>query len=346
MLSRVADSLFWMSRYIERAENVARFVDVNFHLILDGSAVLGEEWRPLVQTTGDHEDFYARYDAPTHDNVIQFLTFDPKYPNSILSCVRAARENARTVRDVITSDMWEQINSFYLMLNDPAAVHRAAESPYDFFSHVKQASQSFVGITDLTLSHGEAWNFCRIARLLERTDKITRLLDVKYFLLTSAATPKDASQDGIQWSAVLKSASALEMYRKKHRHITPENVCDFLLLDRQFPRAALHCLNSADEALHIITGTPRGSFGCSAEKALGQLCAEVSYADVHEILENELHVYLDAFQNKLNHIGDAIYETFFLLKAPKPVREASATQSQTQTQGQTQTQHQETPKPK
>jgi len=324
-----------MSRYVERAENVARFIDVNFHMILDGSAVLGDEWRPLVYTTGDHEDFLTRHSAPTRENVIKFLTFDLKNPNSIVSCVRTARENARTIRDVITSDMWEQMNSFYLMLNDDAAMHRAAESPYDFFSQVKQASQSFVGITDMTLSHGEAWNFCRIGRLLERTDKNTRLLDVKYFLLTTStnsAAAKDASLDGIQWSAVLKSASALEMYRKKHRHITPSNVVEFLLLDPEFPRSARFCLNNADEALHTIMGTPRGSFKCSAEKELGQLCAEISYADVSEIIEEELHVYLDDFQTKLNQIGEAIYDTFFSLKTPKTVRESPSTQTQTQKQ--------------
>ncbi len=152
--------------------------------------------------------------------------------------------------------MWEQINSFYLMMNDPGAATRAAESPYDFFSQTKQSSQSFVGITDLTLSHGEAWNFCRIGRLLERTDKITRLLDVKYFLLktSNAEAVHDAARDGMQWSAVLKSASALEMFRKKHRKIAPEGVVDFLLLDREFPRSALYCLNTADDALHNVTG--------------------------------------------------------------------------------------------
>ncbi len=330
MLSRVAESLYWMSRYIERAENVARFIDVNFHMILDGATAQGEEWRPLVYTTGDDEEFNKRYDAPTRENVVHFLAFDLKNGNSILSCVRAARENARTIRDVITSDMWEQMNSFYLMLNDPNAVHRVAESPYDFFSQTKQASQSFVGITDLTLSHGEAWNFCRMGRLLERSDKITRLLDVKYFLLKTAnpEAVQDSSRDSLQWSAVLKSASALEMYRKKHRTIDPEGVVDFLLLDREFPRSALYCLNTANESLHSVTGSSFGSYKCAAEKELGRLCAEISYADVRDILEHELHVYLDGFQTKLNAIGDAIHETFFALKA-------TATQSQSQSQTQT-----------
>ncbi|MEI6232005.1 MAG: alpha-E domain-containing protein [Planctomycetota bacterium] len=334
MLSRVADALFWMSRYVERAENVARFIDVNFHMILDGSTGQAEGWNTLVNTTGDHEDYEKRYQDATREKVVHFLTFDLDNPNSILSCVCSARENARTIRDVITSDMWEQMNSFYLMLRDPHAVQRVAETPYDFFSQVKQASQSFVGITDLTLSHGEAWNFCRVGRLLERTDKTTRLLDVKYYLLKTlqAAAEHDASQDVMQWSAVLKSASALEMYRKKYRKINSEGVVKFLLTDREFPRSALYCLNSADEAIHNITGTPRGSHRTPAERELGRLCADIAYTDVKEILDDELHVYLDSFQTKLNVIGEAIYETFFSLKTPKQSQiQSQSGQSQTQT---------------
>lgn len=334
MLSRVADALFWMSRYVERAENVARFIDVNFHMILDGSTGQAEDWNPLVYTTGDHEEFEKRYKSPTREEVVHFLTFDMENANSILACICSARENARTIRDVITSDMWESMNSFYLMLRDPNAVHRVAESPYDFFSQVKQASQSFVGITDLTISHGEAWNFCRVGRLLERTDKTTRLLDVKYYLLNTLmkTAEHDPSQDVMQWSAVLKSASALEMYRKKHRKIDSEGVVEFLLTDNEFPRSALYCLNSADEALHAITGTTRGSYKNAAERELGRLCSEIAYTDVNHILKSELHGYLDSVQTKLNHIGEAIHETFFSLKTAKQAQSQSqGGQSQSQT---------------
>lgn len=318
MLSRVADSLYWMCRYIERAENVARFIDVNFHLILDNSRRQDEQWQPLVNITGDYEAFAERYESPSRENVIAFLTFDAANANSIISCVRSARENARTIRDVITSEMWEQLNSFYLLLNDASAPLRAAESPFDFFSHVKLASQTFLGITDMTLTHGEAWNFCRMGRLLERTDKTTRILDVKYFLLQRDFKDSPGGEDSIQWSAVLKSASALEMYRKKHRAFTPGHVVEFLLLEREFPRAALFCLNSADEALHLITSTPRGSFKCPPEKLLGHLCAELSYANVDDILIGGLHGYLDVLQSKLNGIGESIHDTFFTLRTSIP----------------------------
>src|SRR5258708_3448962 len=234
MLSRVAESIFWMSRYIERAENVARFIEVNWHLVLDSGTTEEEQWHALVGTTGDHEIFAKSYGVCTRENVIQFLTFDRANLNSITSCVRAARENARSVRDVISCEMWEQINSFYLMLNDAAASSKAADSPYDFFNQVKNASHLFLGVTDTTMSHGEGWNFCRLGHLLERCDKTSRILDVKYYMLRS----RTGDADGIQWAAVLKSASGLEMYRKRHRQITPERVVEFLLLDPELPRAA------------------------------------------------------------------------------------------------------------
>ena len=144
MLSRVAESMFWMSRYVERAENVARFVDVNWHLLLDSSAQEDVQWMALVDTTGDREDFIEKKGKATRENVIQFLTFEASNPNSILSCVRAGRENARSIRDTISSEMWEQINAFYLMLNASTSGGKALDSPYDFFNQIKMASHLFV----------------------------------------------------------------------------------------------------------------------------------------------------------------------------------------------------------
>ena len=328
MLSRVAESTFWMSRYIERAENVARFIDVNWHLILDAGPGQGEQWQPLIETSGDTKTFAKKYSVANRENAIQFLTFDTDNPNSILSCVRAARENARTIRDVISSEMWEQLNTFYLMLNDSHSGGRALEAPYDFFSQVRMASHLFVGITDTTMSHGEGWHFLRMGRLLERTDKTTRILDVKYYILLPNAAEVGSSFDHIQWAAVLKSASALEMYRKRFRRILPDRVVEFLLLDREFPRAALHCLSKANESLHAITGSPIGGFGCRAEQRLGQVCSDLAFADVNRMIAGGLHEYLDRFQSELNEIGEAIYETFFSLE-PAPANEAP-TQSQSQ----------------
>jgi uncharacterized alpha-E superfamily protein len=315
MLSRVADSIFWMSRYIERAENVARFIDVNCHMMLDLPAESAEQWGALVITSGDQERFAARCGgAATQENVIQFLAFDAENPNSIFSCVRAARENARSVREIISSEMWEQINTFFLMVSAPAAACRAKESPHDLFTEIKMASHLFEGLTQTTMSHGEGWHFSRLGRTLERADKTTRLLDVKYFILLPRHTDVGSPFDDIQWSAVLRSASAFEMYRKRHGRIAPDRIVEFLLLDREFPRSVHYCLNAAEESLHAISGTPVGTFRNPVERWLGQLRSELGYARVDDIIEDGLHQFLDGLQGKLNVVGDAIFETFFALR--------------------------------
>src|ERR1044071_2229871 len=221
MLSRVADSIYWMGRYVERAENVARFIDVNLQLMLDSSlGQIEQQWRPLVSTTGDNEDFEKRYREATQRNVIRFLTFDAENPNSILSCIRAARENARSVREIISSEMWLQLNKFYLMVTSAAEDPHGLDSPAQFFDEVKLASHLFTGITDATMTHGEAWHFSRLARKLERADKTSRILDVKYFILLRTVEEVGTPFDDIQWAAVLRSASAFEMYRKRHGRIS------------------------------------------------------------------------------------------------------------------------------
>jgi uncharacterized alpha-E superfamily protein len=316
MLSRVADSLYWMSRYVERAENAARFVDVNLHMILDLPADATEQWEPLVITTGDEELFAQRHGEATRENVIQFLTFDRENPNSIVSCLRAARENARSVREIISSEMWEHVNTFYLMVTDPGAQRHVREAPYDFFRKIKMASHLFEGLTNATMSHGEGWHFCRLGRLLERADKTSRILDVKYFILLPSVMDVGTPVDDIQWAAVLRSASAFEMYRKRHHHLTPDQIVDFLLLDREFPRSAYHCLVQADESLHAISSSPIGTFCNPAEQHLGQLRAELAYAHVKDVLAGGLHEFVDAFQTKLNVVGEHIFDTFF---ASRPI---------------------------
>lgn len=263
MLSRVADAIYWMNRYVERAESVARFVDVNLHLSLDLPRGTSADWAPIIATTGDDELFRSRHGAPARETAMRFLTFDRDYPSSILSCLEAARENARSVREVISSEMWERLNKLYLSVRDthPAEVLAA---PYDFFTSVKQGVALFIGTTYLTMSHNEAWHFGRLGRLVERADKTSRIVDVKCYGLThrAASAPGDESDgavDDIQWAALLKSASALEMYRKRHGRIVPAKVVAFLLFDREFPRAILHCLHAANESLHAIVGPARAA---------------------------------------------------------------------------------------
>ena len=316
MLSRVADSVYWMSRYVERAENVARFVDVNLQLTLDAPEGQGQQWEPVVATTGDHEEFAKHHGAATEENVIRFLTFSADNPNSILSCIRAARENARSVREIISSEMWLQLNRFYLMVNSAAQAPGGLDNPQQFYDEVKQASHLFTGIADATMIQGEAWHFSRLGRMLERADKTSRILDVKYFLLLRSAEDIGTPFDDIQWAAVLRSASAFEMYRKRHGRISPRGVVEFLLLDRDFPRAIHHCLANARDSLHAISGTPLGTFRHPAEKLLGQLCSDVAFTTVDEILKQGLHEYVDDLQTRMNQVTDGIYETFFALKNP------------------------------
>jgi len=313
MLSRVADAIYWMNRYIERMENVARFVDVNLHLALDFSDA-DAQWEPLVRTTGDTEPFAERYGEPSRDNVLRFLTFDRENPNSILSCLAKARENARSVREIISSDMWEQINRAYLMVMDAGRGDAAMDAPYEFFSAVKQAAHLFVGITYLSMSHNEAWHFGRLGRLLERADKTSRILDVKYFILLPQPVDVGTTVDELQWAALLRSASAFEMYRKRHGAITPPSVVDFLMLNRTFPRSVRYCLNKAERSLHAITDAPIGTWTNPAERELGRLTAELAYAETKEILARGLHEYVDNLQQRLNHLSDAVYVTFFTMK--------------------------------
>jgi uncharacterized alpha-E superfamily protein len=313
MLSRVAESVYWMSRYVERAENVARFVDVNLHLALDYPEG-GEQWAPLVATTGDHEAFENRYGEATRDKVLEFLTFDRESPNSIISCLALARENARTVREIISSEMFEQVNHAYLMVMDAARSRVALEGSHDFYTAVKQASQLFVGITYLTMSHNEAWHFSRMGRLLERGDKTSRILDVKYFLLLPQPTDVGTPVDSLHWAALLRSASGFEMYRKRHHAITPQKVVEFLLLDRRFPRTVRYCLSKAERSLHAITGAAIGTWTNGAERELGRLNAELSYADTNEILARGLHEYIDGLQQRLNYVSTSVHDTFFAMR--------------------------------
>jgi len=310
MLSRVANSMYWLNRYIERAENVARFIDANYHMTLDIPDIANAQWQPLINTTGDHELFKKLYGEATRENAIEFLVFDRNNPNSIFSCVRAARENARSVREYISSEMWEQINTFYLMINN-AAKEVSMDLPHQFFVDIMTASHAFIGITESTMNHGEGWHFGRMGRMLERADKTSRLLDVKYFILLPSVDYIGSSYDNILWGALLRSASAFEMYRKRHGRIDPKKIVDFLLLDANFPRAVHYCIVTAMISMNNITGSPRGAFTNKAEQSLGRLLSEFNFASLDEIFENGLHEYLDSTQTRINSVGAAIQRDFF-----------------------------------
>ena len=312
MLSRVADSIYWLNRYIERAENVARFIDVNLNLMLDLPAGVPPQWKPLIWVTGDIELFNSRYDEINSDNVIQFLTFDTEYDNSIISCLQKARQNARSIREVISSEMWEEVNSFYLMIKEASTANSFSALP-KFFKQVKMSSHRFAGVMDATMSHNEGWQFGQMGRLLERGDKTTRILDVKYFLLLPSAEWVGTPLDRIQWMALLKSASAYEMYSKCQHYITPSSVAEFLISDRTFPRSIHFCLWQTQQRLHEITQTPHGQWNNGAERALGKLCSQLSYLTIEDIIASGLHEFLNQMQSSIYIVGNEIHHAFFAL---------------------------------
>src|SRR5208282_4934085 len=310
LLSRAADAVYWMARYIERAENVARFIDVNLHLQLDLPLEPAHQWQPLIDTSGDATVFRERHGKAKKATVIKFLVWDTKNLNSISSCLRAARENARSVREIISSEMWEQVNRMHLKIQSQRAIAES-ERLAEVLRGIRLGCHLFEGITDSTMSHNEAWHFLSLGRKLERADKTSRILDVKYFMLLPSANAIGTPYDDIHWSAVLKSVSGFEMYRKKHGRITPRNIVDFLVLDLQFPRAIRHCLRVADESLHAITGTPLGSCVFPSERSLAPLRAELDYTAVENSIRQGLHEYLDALQARMNAIDDNLMRDFF-----------------------------------
>jgi uncharacterized alpha-E superfamily protein len=314
MLSRAADSVYWLSRYIERVENTARFIDVNLHMTLDLPAGIGEQWVPQVAVSGDADFFNERYSLADKNNVIRFLTFDEENPNSILCCLRSARENARTIREVLSSEMWEQLNKLYLMVNAAASGSWTTDSPYHLLHEVRTGCRLFAGLAEGTMLRNEGWHFMRLGRMLERADKTSRILDVKYFILLPSVDYVGSAIDDIQWAAVLKSVSAFEMYRRQYGRIAPNSIVDFLLLDREFPRAIHFCILTAAESLHAISGSAMGTFANPAEQRLGMLLAELNYTQVSEVITAGLHEFLDSLQRKMNNVDDAIYETFFALR--------------------------------
>ena len=319
MLSRVAESIYWMSRYIERAENMARIVDVNEHLMLDLPPGLPAQWAPLVAITGDEAAFKKRYSDADQDEVSWFLTFDAANPNSILSSLRAARENARSIREILSSAIWAEINEAYHYVEHLAQTRAAPH--HAFLRNVIRASHSLEGATTATLSHAEAYHFSRIGRLTERADQTTRFVDIRYFMLLPSADEVGSPTDDLHWTAVLQSASALEMYRQRHGMVQMQATVEFLLVDPDFPRSVRNCVSRANESLRAITGTRSGTYRNAAERRLGKLAAELDYTSIEEVIIEGLHEFLGSTQAKLNECGTALRESFF---APQLTTRANA----------------------
>ncbi|HET7535129.1 MAG TPA: alpha-E domain-containing protein, partial [Candidatus Didemnitutus sp.] len=312
MLSRVANSLYWMSRYVGRAENTARLVDVNLQLLLDyrklDDKTLAGHWMPIVESTGEEQLFGQLYERATGKNVTEFLVFQPENSNSIVGSITQARENARMIRDQITVEFWEELNRLYLFLHSAPARTQWRNSPHEFFSEIKNSALLLQGLTDATVVRNEGWYFVQCGRYLERADKTSRILDVRHASLPERGAPAASSQeDALGWSAVLRSCSAWDAYKAEHgTEVQPAHVAELLLLSDDFPRSVRFCVREIDTALRRISGVAMDKFSNNAEKLAGRLLAELSFSTVEEIFETGLHCYVDNLQLKLNAIGDAL----------------------------------------
>jgi len=316
MLSRVADACFWLSRYMERAETNARLLDVNMQLLLDFEDENGgdgaQHWIPILASLEDQELFRKLCpDGISGDAVMTFVTFEKKNPNSILSTVTSARENARTVREQISSEMWEQLNRLYLYMQSPAARSAFVDSPIEFYRSLVDSLHSFQGITDATMTHGEGWQFLQAGKFLERADSTSRVLDVKYHILLPSGEQIGGTVDITQWMAVLRSCSAMEAFLKISRgRVTSWEVAEFLILHDSFPRSIRFCVDALDSALHHISGCGRGHFSNEAERLSGMLRSSLDYTTIESVFEKGLHQYLDETQKRLTDVSNALVRAY------------------------------------
>lgn len=334
MLSRVADALYWMSRYIERAENNARLLDVNLQMTLDfenssdNNGHRDRHWQSIISSLEENKLFKTLHESSSAENVMDFVAFEPKNPNSIYSCLAAARENARTVREQMSTEMWECINSLYLFTSSRHSKKVFSSSVYEFFKRIVEGSHLFQGITDATMTHSEGWEFMQMGKNLERADNTSRMLDIKYHILLPKGEQVGGTVDTVQWMAVLKNCSALEAYRKIYvGQVVPWKVAEFLILNSAFPRSLRNCVDHVNLALHRISGAPITGFGNEAERLAGKLSAELDYSSITEIFSFGLHQYLEETQKRLIEIDKATQRTYCQTFDPTP---KSVSQSQVQ----------------
>jgi uncharacterized alpha-E superfamily protein len=308
MLSRVAENLYWIGRYIERAENTARLLDVNYFATLEGAGVVTGQWAPLLVITGSDEAFRAKGGRGDAKSITHWLAFDPSNPSSIRTCLQQARENARGLRDRLSTEMWEAINKAYhdLCFNTERVLE--TDDLHTYCCAVRDASHLFHGIAAATLLHDQGWEFLRTGQMLERGDNVLRLLKVRY--RRSGGQIFAEAFENHRWMAVLKSASAYEAYRKRHHtRLEPRRIAEFLLLEPKFPRSVVYCATRLRSSLKAIDEHNREGDG-EAGRLAGWMAARLEYATVEKILEREergLQIFLDDFAN----IGTAIFEAYF-----------------------------------
>jgi uncharacterized alpha-E superfamily protein len=319
MLSRVAENLYWISRYIERAENVARLLDVGFHLELDASGLSGDvsgqapiESVLTILACGDAFEKAHGGEQKDREAVLRFLTFDRQNSHSILAMCARARENARGTQETLSGEVWSHINKLYLYLGSRRARRRFAASPSGFFDGIKRACILFDGLVDGTLPRTEVFHFLQIGRYLERVNQVSRILNVKLHGLRDGG-PIEEAMRVVHWSSLLRSCSAYEAFlREHHDRVDPEGVVRYLVLDADFPRAMRFCVARCCESLREIGGGGEDEYRSEAERHLGRLDSELRYIDVDEIFARGLNTFLTGVQDACNRVGEEIHQAYFL----------------------------------
>lgn len=308
MISRVAEHCYWMSRYLERAENTARVLEVNHTLLLDLHVPVEQQWKPLLIISGIH-------DQPGDDaeEVQEYMTWDEKNLSSIASSLGAARENARIIREVISADMWERMNYYHLWMQSGAARYLYTGNRSEFYSKIKRINQLIHGIGYATMSHGEAWEFFHLGQYLERACQTARILDVKYHVLLPTPEKVGTPVDNAHWVAILTSCSGYEPYHKQR--VSPTDigvsVAEFLTFDARFPRSVRYCLRECQEAAHAISGRPAGQPDNDVENALHELVDWLDNLKIDDLIREGLHESLTNVVNRVHGIGEAIRTTYF-----------------------------------
>jgi uncharacterized alpha-E superfamily protein len=318
MLSRVAESLYWMARYIERAEDLTRLLAVNFNALLDTQPEVARQgWQPLVTMTGDEELFTANFGEATALSVMEFMLWEGLNPNAITTCIGRARENARSVREQISSEVWEHINRLYFMIRETSRATVLA-NPTEFFSQVRDGSQAFQGITAATMTHAEPYHFIQLGSYLERADKTARILNAKYLYINNLAL--ESAETALQLIALLRSCSAFEPFRRTARgELNIEMVVNFLLLDRSFPRAVLFCLNRGQYYLETLGSSSKSQPGSlSPRRSLGRMSSDLEYLDIHEVLGGNMDPYLQNLLVRLNAVDNDIANAYFTTRVILP----------------------------
>jgi uncharacterized alpha-E superfamily protein len=312
MLSRTANNLYWMSRHIERAENAARVLDVTYRMSLLPYRTPDQSWAdpwalPLV-ITGHATAYYERYSgALTSERVLRWMALDPANPSSIYSCVQSARENARTVRGAITSEMYEDINGLWLEMKNRTNESLFSQGISEFFEWAKMRSHQFRGVTVGTMLRDEAYQFIRLGTFMERADNTARILDVKYHTLLPSVSDVGGAVDYYQWGALLRSVSAFDSYRKVYRDvITPMKVAELLILRDDVPRSLHACTK---EIYEILRGLCDAS-SREPERLAGELNAQLRYGRTEHIVALGLHEYLMDVLDKLSALDEEINKHF------------------------------------